>query len=72
MDMVRTKMAERLEAKGLEKNEVELFIKDVIRIVTSFTGSNLDACKGQLLLLGWREDYTDLWDDPAHKGMLPR
>jgi hypothetical protein len=38
MEDIRAKLADRLTAKGLEKNEAELFIKDVIRIVTSSPG----------------------------------
>lgn len=56
---IRAKLADRLSAKGLESNETELFIKDVIRTVTSTPGSNIDAIKSQLHLLGWHDDYTD-------------
>ena len=59
MEKIRATLAERLAAKGLEKNEIELFIKDVIRVVTGSPGSNLETIKGQLQLLGWRDDYTD-------------
>jgi hypothetical protein len=59
MDNIKAKLADRLAAKGLESNETELFIKDVIRIVTDSPGSNLETIKGQLHLLGWRNDYTD-------------
>ena len=59
MDKIKATLAERLAAKGMEKNETGLFIKDVIRIVTSSPGSNLETIKGQLQLLGWRDDYTD-------------
>ncbi len=59
MEDIRTKLAERLSAKGLESNETDLFIKDVIRIVNSSPGSDIDTIKGQLHLLGWRDDYTD-------------
>ena len=41
MDNIKAKLADRLAAKGLESNETELFIKDVIRIVTNSHGSNL-------------------------------
>ena len=59
MEQIRATLDDRLAAKGLEENETGLFIKDVIRIVTSFPGSNLESMKGQLELLGWRDDYTD-------------
>ena len=59
MDKIKMKLADRLAAKGLESNETELFIKDVIRIVTNSTGSNIETIKGQLHLLGWHEDYID-------------
>ncbi|MFC1815911.1 hypothetical protein ACFL0M_08215 [Thermodesulfobacteriota bacterium] len=59
MDNIRAKLADRLTLKGLESNETELFIKDVIRIVTSSPDLKLDAIKGQLHLLGWHGDYTD-------------
>lgn len=59
MNEIRTTLDERLTAKGLEKNEVKLFIKDVLRIMSRSPESNLEAMKGELLLLGWREDYTD-------------
>jgi hypothetical protein len=44
---------------GMEKNETGLFIKDVIRIVTGSQGSKLDSIRGQLQLLGWRDDCVD-------------
>lgn len=59
MEDIRAKLADRLTAKGLEENETELFIKDVIRIVSNSPESDIDAIKGQLYLLGWRKDYTD-------------
>ena len=59
MDKIKMKLADRLAAKGLESNETELFIKDVIRIVTNSTGSNIETIKGQLHLSGWHEDYID-------------
>ena len=59
MEDIRAKLAERLTAKGLENNETELFIKDVLRIVTSSPGLNIDTMKSQLHLLGWHDDYTD-------------
>jgi len=59
MEDIRAKLADRLTARGLENNETELFIKDVIRIVTSSPGFDIDAIKGQLNLLGWHDDYTD-------------
>jgi hypothetical protein len=59
LEDIRAKLADRLSAKGLELNETELFIRDVIRIVTSSPGSDIEAIKGQLHLLGWRDEYTD-------------
>ena len=59
MEQIRTALDGRLAAKGLEENETGLFIKDVIRIVTNFPGSNHESIKGRLELLGWRDDYTD-------------
>ena len=59
MEDIRAKLADRLTSKGLENNETELFIKDVIRIVTSSPGFDIDAIKGQLNLLGWHGNYTD-------------
>ena len=59
MENIRAKLADRLADKGLESNETELFIKDVIRIVISSPGSSLQTIKSQLRLLGWRDDYTD-------------
>ena len=58
---IRAKLADRLALKGLESNETDLFIKDVIRVVSGSHGSNIDTIKGQLHLLGWRDDYTDYW-----------
>ena len=59
MDKIKSKLAERLAAKGLEENETGLFIKDVIRIVTASPGSSLEIINGQLQLLGWWDNYTD-------------
>ena len=59
MDNIKAKLADRLAAKGLESNETELFIKDVIRIVTDSPGSNLETIKGQLHLLGWGDLELD-------------
>lgn len=59
MDKIKATLAECLTAKGLEKNEIELFIKDVIRVVTGSPCSNLETIKGQLQLLGWQDDYAD-------------
>jgi hypothetical protein len=59
MDEIKKALAERLAAKGLEENETGLFIKDVIRIMTGSPGLNLETVKGQLQLLGWRDDYID-------------
>ena len=59
MEDIRAKLAGRLTSKGLESNETELFIKNVIRIVTNSPGFDIDATKGQLNLLGWHDDYTD-------------
>jgi hypothetical protein len=59
MEDIRATLADRLTAKGLENNETELFIKDVIRIVTSSPEFHIDAIKNQLHLLGWHDDYTD-------------
>ena len=59
MEAIRAKLADRLNSKGLENNETELFIKDVIRIIASSPGFDIDAIKGQLNLLGWHDDYTD-------------
>jgi len=59
MEQIRATLDGRLTAKGLEENETRLFIKDVIRIVTGSPVSNLEIIKGQLQLLGWRDDYAD-------------
>lgn len=59
MEDTRVKLADRLTAKGLENNETELFIQDVIRVATGSPGFDIDAIKSQLHLLGWRDDYTD-------------
>ncbi len=59
LDNIRAKLAKRLATKGLESNEIELFIKDVVRVVARSPGSNIETIKGQLKLLGWRDDYTD-------------
>ena len=59
MKRLRAKLAERLAAKGLERNETELFIRDVIRIVTHTPEWNLATIKAQLHLLGWNDNYTD-------------
>ena len=56
---IRAKLADRLTSKGLEGNETELFIKDVIRIITNSPESSMETIKGQLHLLGWRDEYTD-------------
>ena len=45
MEEIRAKLADRLTAKGLESNETELFIQDVIRIVTSSSGFDIDTIK---------------------------
>ena len=59
MDKIREILAERLAAKGLENNEIELFIKDVIQVVTGSPGQNLETIKSRLQLLGWQDDYAD-------------
>jgi hypothetical protein len=59
MDKIRAKLAERLAAKGIEDNEIDLFIKDVVRVVTHSPESNIETIKGQLLLLGWPDNYAD-------------
>jgi len=59
MENIRAKLADRLADKGLESNETDLFIRDVIRIVANSTGSNIETIKSQLHLLGWHDDYTD-------------
>ena len=59
MEDVREKLADRLAAKGLESNETDLFIKDLIRAVANSPGSNIETIKGRLHLLGWHNDYTD-------------
>ena len=59
MVKIRATLDGRLAAKGLEENETGLFFKDVIRIVTGSPESNLESIKGQLQLLGWRDDYAD-------------
>ncbi len=56
---IRTKLTERLNSKGLEANETELFIRDVIRIKNGSPESDIETIRGQLHLLGWRDDYTD-------------
>ena len=59
MKNAREKLAEQLAAKGLESNETELFIRDVIRITANSTEANKETIQKQLHLLGWRDDYTD-------------
>ncbi len=59
MDKIRASLDERLAAKGLEKNEIDLFIKDVFRIINVAPGLNLETIKRQLQLLGWQDDYAD-------------
>ena len=59
IEKIRTKLEDRLAAKGLESNETDLFIQDVIRAVANSPGSNIETIKGRLLLLGWHDDYTD-------------
>jgi len=59
MDKIKASLDERLGAKGLHKNEIDLFIKDVIRIVSASQGFNLETINGQLQLLGWQDDYAD-------------
>lgn len=59
MNEARVQLARRLASKGMESNETELFIKDVLRIATDSSELDIHAIKGQLHLLGWHEDYTD-------------
>jgi hypothetical protein len=59
MEEIRSTLAHRLAAKGMQGNETELFIKDVIRSATSLSGSNLETIRGHLRLLGWSDGYTD-------------
>ena len=59
MDKIRLKLNERLTAKGLESNEIELFIKDVIRVEAGSQGQNLETINGQLQVLGWQNDCAD-------------
>ncbi len=59
MTDIRTYLAQRLVAKGLEDNEIDLFIKDVIRNMIDSPWHNLATIKGQLHLLGWCDEYTD-------------
>ena len=47
MEVIEAKLADRLTAKWPENNETELFIKDVIWIVTSSPGFDIDATKGR-------------------------
>ncbi len=61
MDKIRKSLDERLVAKGLGKNEIDLFIKDVVRVVDASPELNLETIKGRLKLLGWRDDYVDYW-----------
>ena len=56
---IKKKLAERLTSKGLESNETDLFIKDVIRIANNSPEIEYDAIRAQLHVLGWRDDYTD-------------
>jgi hypothetical protein len=59
MDNIRAKLADRLAAKGLESNETDLFIRDVIRIGANSSGSSLETIKSQLHRLGWHDDCID-------------
>ncbi len=61
MDNIKESLDERLVAKGLEKNEIGLFIKDVNRIVDAPPGFDLKTIQGRLKLLGWRDVYVDYW-----------
>jgi len=59
IEKIRATLDGRLAAKGLEKNETGLFIKDVVRVMAGSPRSNLATINGQLQLLGWRNDCTD-------------
>jgi carbonic anhydrase len=59
MGQIRATLAERLTAKGIENNEIDLFVKDVVRVVTHSPEANIETIKGQLQLLGWQYDYSD-------------
>ena len=60
MGDIKAKLADRLTAKGLENNETELFIKDVIRFVTSSPGFDIDTINENLHLLIWRDDCVHI------------
>jgi hypothetical protein len=59
MDDIRAKLAQRLSAKGLESNETNLFIKDVLRVIASSPEMKTHIIKSKLNVLGWPNDYTD-------------
>lgn len=59
MEKIRAPLDERLAAKGFQKIESDLFVKDVRRIINDFPGMNLATIKGKLKLLGWRDDSGD-------------
>ena len=59
MEIIRAKLLQRLFAKGLESNETNLFIKDVLRVNAGSPEIKIDTIKNKLNLLGWPNDYTD-------------
>ncbi len=61
MNAIRKSLHERLTARGFHRNEIDLFIKDVGRLVNTSREFNLATIKGRLELLGWQIDNVDYW-----------
>ncbi|MCP4757395.1 MAG: hypothetical protein GY866_41575 [Proteobacteria bacterium] len=61
MDDIRKALDQRLVAKGLRKNEIGLFKKDVARLVDASPEFNLKIINERLNRLGWRDVYVDYW-----------
>lgn len=59
MIIIKDKLTKRLADKGLETNEIDLFIKDVLRNTIDSPWQNMEMIKGRLHLLGWGGDYID-------------
>ena len=59
IEKFKASLGERLAAKGFQKIESDLFVKDVRRIINDFPGMNLTTINEQLKLLGWRDDSGD-------------
>ena len=59
IEKFKVPLEERLAAKGLQKIESALFVKDVRRIIKDFPEMNLTTIKERLHLLGWRDDSGD-------------